>query len=879
MKGDAGPFARSARGCGCPTLSPSAPHFLTRSSLCFASLTPTLPAVESALLGNIPGLRVYKSYELGAQMGSAGPGLAFRVYDARPRKGGARVSVWLLDKRALAEGGGQEGRSRRQAAERFAAKLKAGAARMGKLRHPGVLRLVEAPDESRAGLALVTEPVLGSVANFLGRYARIARVPAALKAELSELEAKVGVLQLLDALAFLHGTGLTHASVSPDSVVLTPGGQWKLSGFEFAESAAGIGGADALPPGVGGGAASQQGGHFRWDEGFEARGMGSGADQEQELPEAPALAYTAPEIVAGGVPTPAADVFSLCALLHELLERKPLLACGGDLLSYKREVERIGTGAGSAFPRVPAAERRDLCLALAPNAAIRPASAALGGVPFFAGDASVRIVRFLSRMLERDPVHKAQFLQMLLGAWRSLPPRVLELHVLPPLLAELRDEASRVAALKVVLQIAESQDQETFVRCTLLGLQPVCASADGEALVMLLRALPVLVERWPDKAATEADLLAMVVRAIDSPVAVVSGEGLRAVAPVAAKVDYAAARKHILPRLHERGVRGTTPAARVAAVEAMRALAEGVFRGDRQTLELMCQSLGAVAQADSSAVVVAAVVKTGEVIAANGGLETAATKVLPLLCPLLVSRALTGTEFGALVATVRGILETVEAKYGGQAPVIGAAGSGGAVSAGAQRLPASGSSVASKPMGNWDDDLKVKALPGTTPAILAAPSGVPSSMLPPQSTVNDPFGMPGLQPTMGGGMRPMQAARMAPASAAAPMAPTAPAVTPVLGAPPATAKPGAPVDIFAGMSLGGPGSSVVGGVSGAPSMLAPPPRAAGAAMPAIFGGGAEAPAVASPPRRASGAPMPDLFNAGAQALAAPPAADNPFGLL
>ena len=62
--------------------------------------------VESALLGTIPGLRVYKHYEiLGAQVASAGPALAFRVYDARPlaTKGDrGAVSVWLLDKRALA---------------------------------------------------------------------------------------------------------------------------------------------------------------------------------------------------------------------------------------------------------------------------------------------------------------------------------------------------------------------------------------------------------------------------------------------------------------------------------------------------------------------------------------------------------------------------------------------------------------------------------------------------------------------------------------------------------------------------------------------------------------------------------------------------------
>ena len=118
------------------------------------------------------------------------------------------------------------------------------------------------------------------------------------------------------------------------------------------------------------------------------------------------------------------------------LARSPLLRCGHDMLAYKRDVESIGTL--GAFAGVEAGPRRDLLLALSANPSHRPAAAALLGVPFFTADVQVRMVRFLSRMLERNPVHKAQFLQMLGSrapgsGWRALPARVLELHVLPRL--------------------------------------------------------------------------------------------------------------------------------------------------------------------------------------------------------------------------------------------------------------------------------------------------------------------------------------------------------------------------------------------------------------------------------------------------------------
>lgn len=835
--------------------------------------------VESALLGTIPGLRVYKHYEiLGAQVASAGPALAFRVYDARPlaTKGDrGAVSVWLLDKRALAGPGADK--ARRAQVERFVALVRAGAQRMGKLRHPGVIHLVQPLDESKAGIALVTEPVMGSAANLLERYDNLARVPKTLKdVELSPVEAKVGAMQLLDTIAFLHGTALAHAAVSPESVVVTTGGQWKLCGFEHAYSSVegGLGGVDALPPGVGGmGAAGAQ--HFRWEDegGFEARGFGGGeasSSRAHALPTAPLLAYTAPEVVSGAAPTPAADVFSVAALLHELLARSPLLRCGHDMLAYKRDVESIGTL--GAFAGVEAGPRRDLLLALSANPSHRPAAAALLGVPFFTADVQVRMVRFLSRMLERNPVHKAQFLQMLGSrapgsGWRALPARVLELHVLPPLLAELRDDTMRLATLRVVLDVAAGQSPEAFQRTTLAGLRgcfgKVASGGEAEAFVLLLGAADMLAERYPDKAAIEADLLPLVCKGIDSKDDAVVQAAIACAPGLAGKVDYAIAKKSLMPRLHVKGTEGL-PEHKVLAVDAMRELASEYMSGDRQLLEQMCASLAAVVAADGSPPVLGAVVRCASAIGDKAGLEIAASKVLPLLCPLLVARGQSGSTFAQTSAAVHAILDRIQAQYGDKhaATEVVAATARGDVSTvgttGAAR--ASSGAYAGRPTpaatGNWDDALK--------PAALAAPSGA--------------FAVP---------------------------APTPSASDPFSIAPAAHAVSTGPASIRTGGSLDGSNFSSVGTVnlesthrgaaSGAASgstraavpPLAPPPRYspamaaptdffAGMSVGSGIGVGPAAPAAAlhAQAQPASSAPMPDIFSS---APAAAP--DNPFGLL
>ncbi|KAG1367685.1 putative Scy1-like protein 2 [Cocos nucifera] len=50
-----------------------------------------------------------------------------------------------------------------------------------RLRHPGVVHVVQALDESKTAVAMVTEPLLASVANALGNYDNIPKIPKELK--------------------------------------------------------------------------------------------------------------------------------------------------------------------------------------------------------------------------------------------------------------------------------------------------------------------------------------------------------------------------------------------------------------------------------------------------------------------------------------------------------------------------------------------------------------------------------------------------------------------------------------------------------------------------------------------------------------------------
>lgn len=53
-----------------------------------------------------------------------------------------------------------------------------------------------------------------------------------------DIELKYGMLQMTEALSFLHYTGqIIHKNVSPSCIFITKKGTWKLGGFEFIERA------------------------------------------------------------------------------------------------------------------------------------------------------------------------------------------------------------------------------------------------------------------------------------------------------------------------------------------------------------------------------------------------------------------------------------------------------------------------------------------------------------------------------------------------------------------------------------------------------------------------------------------------------------------
>ena len=630
-------------------------------------------------------LKACRDYELSPEpVACGGSGGVFAVYDGF-RKGAkvdaqdARVSVWLLDKRALSETYAKDD------VEELLALVRKDASQWLKLRHPNVLRVHAPLEENRNALALVTEPVLASLADVLDNGAALRekrrskrrrdRSAAASSSSepppgdddappshlshlrLSKLEIKHGILQLADALAFLHaGAGVVHRALSPETVAVTSAGGWKLAGgLSHAASMRGESG-DAM---------------FHLDTAHAA--LSKNGVPLDPLPLMPKLAYLAPELVLGaggngvsaGEPTPASDVFSLGAMFFELLTGRKWLEIpelSQTVGEYRGALAKAGvgtsTGAGTSGRGSADAEATALTRsACAEDPSARPDAAALKSAAYFSADPGLRAIHRLDRFIKLDVLGRAAFLRELQGQWDLFDSRTLVTRVLPPLLAELRTPQLQPLVLPIILQLCERQEPRDFSQHTLPHLAPLLETATGATLGEILRYAGAFAKRTVDDADFEARVLPAVLRGTRAPEILVQEEALRQIVGVVGRVGAETMRRDVVPRLHAAASETTTAAVRVNALMALGKVTPGLGPPEwNATLDM----LHALTKVDHSAATVMCVLGVADAVgrAAGGGL--AASRVLPLCCPLTFAPGLNRRQLATALGVIRGMLDRIE---------------------------------------------------------------------------------------------------------------------------------------------------------------------------------------------------------------------------
>ncbi|CAI0556334.1 unnamed protein product [Linum tenue] len=590
----------------------------------------------------VTGPKALQDYQLIDQIGSAGPGLAWKLYSARPVREAARqypvVCVWVLDKKALSEARIRVGLSK-AAEDSFLDVVRADATRLVRLRHPGVVHVVQALDENKNAMAMVTEPLFASVANVLGNLENVEKVPKELKGiEMGLLEVKHGLLQIAETLDFLHNNAhLIHRAIAPENVLMTASGAWKLGGFCF-----------TIPSDQGGNLASSHAFHYaEYDV------------EDSIMPLQPSLNYTAPELVRSKVPSAgsASDIFSFGCLAYHLIAHKPLFDCHNNVKMYMNTLNYLSSG---SFSSIPSELVPDLQRMLSANESFRPSAMDFTGSGFFRNDTRLRALRFLDHLLERDNMQKSEFLKALSDMWKDFDSRVLRYKVLPPLCAELRNMVMQPMILPMVLTIAESQDKVDFELSTLPALVPVLSTAAGETLLLLVKHADLIINKASHETLVSS-VLPMLVRAYDDTDPRIQEEVLKKSVSLAKQLDPQLVKQAILPRVHGLALKTTVAAVRVNALLCFVEFAHSL---DKHAILDMLQTIGRCTAVDRSAPTLMCTLGVANSILKQFGVEFVAEHVLPLLSPLLIAQQLNVQQFAKYMLFVKDVLRMIEEMRG-----------------------------------------------------------------------------------------------------------------------------------------------------------------------------------------------------------------------
>ena len=477
---------------------------------------------------------------IGKQIGSGGPGYRWSLHTATRKSNQQEYTVFKYSKPAKGSPGCD-------LHNELVEILKRDPVQLGRLRHPSLLQLeATVVESSDGGILFVTEPLLCSLGNALGRYENVQPLPVWLKEyELDEVEIQCGLLQIAKGLDFLHSDAkMIHLGVAPENIYINKNGEWKIGGFSFSQYS-------SYQPRKGSTGDSSEGDRVQYRE----------WDSRQANYLQPPLNYAAPECVYNGIYRAESDVFSYAVLIYSCFNRsEPLFECRDNVLTYKQRLSGFqqqvrnqpSHSVHHLFKNVPPAIAPVLGSAVgAVNPADRPTAAVITTTcPYFESMLTTTI-KYLDTLVEKEDVEKAEFLKGLvsiLGAG-GFSQRVQRQRILPSLLEELKSPLQIPFVLPNVFAIADGCSKREFQDLIFPSLIPVFKIDDPiQVVLILMQKMDLLLQKTgPDD--MKNVVLPMVYKSLDHPSTRIQELCSKILPDFAPVIEFGSLKNSVFPRL------------------------------------------------------------------------------------------------------------------------------------------------------------------------------------------------------------------------------------------------------------------------------------------------------------------------------------------
>mmetsp|Transcript_56429 Transcript_56429/g.104457 ORF Transcript_56429/g.104457 Transcript_56429/m.104457 type:complete len:808 (+) Transcript_56429:143-2566(+) len=516
----------------------------------------------------------------------------------------------------------------KNAKENILETLRKDATNLQRLKHPHILSVVEALNEERSTLVFATKPVVGTVAQLLENN----------RHELSPLEMKCGLLDVAEALQFLHeGAKTAHLNISPHSIFIDPQGRWLLGGLGHSMSG------------------------LQWGQVVDSPYPMATDTPPGQLSAEPVPRYSAPEMFQ--MPAKCgmeSDIFSMGLLTYELMssDRQPLLRTAPR--GYSESLLRASS--------VPPDLAPTLAKVLSGSPSTRLTIAGFINSEFFM-DVNVRAIRFLEQLNEKEEAQRVTFLRglpKLLTDPKSplCSQRVLRERVLPRLCAATLFPSLYGMVVPNIISILKREkvtDPAHFQAKLWPILKPLFSAKEIpiEVVILFLKELDVLVQLSSNEE-TQAVLLPFVLRCLELQEPTILNEVLEKVPYLHKKFEYRQVKDQILPRMLQ--LMASTSMVKVK-VQVLMGLTKILEIFDKNTIiDSLLPAFQQLAKTDRTPAVCMCLLGCLDAMSKQLGHKITAEKIIPLIVPMLVEESLTSEQFETQLSVCKKLLQRVESQ-------------------------------------------------------------------------------------------------------------------------------------------------------------------------------------------------------------------------
>eukprot|EP00118_Oscarella_pearsei_P002048 m.9311 g.9311 ORF g.9311 m.9311 type:complete len:1208 (+) comp21266_c0_seq1:2-3625(+) len=591
-----------------------------------------LDRIKTAVRGN----PVIREYELLRHVGSGGPWSLWKIYDGVKKSTRQEVSIFLYDKKAA-----EAEKVPKKEREAIINMLKKGPTQLVKLRHPGLLTIAHGIEESRDMLAFVSEPVVASLANLLGKYENApSPLPLSIKEyQLDPLEMKYGLLQVAESLDFLHnGVKLIHSNLIPENVIVNKSGAWKIFGLNF-----------SVFINYQGGTVAKMAFH-EWNSKLSYRTQ-------------PSLNFLAPEYILNKSCDTASDMYTYANLVHATFNQgKPLFESENNVLTYKHHAEQLSRVLPHSFFNIPEAGQEHVRLLLNLETSVRPDSTQMTKSPLF-DDIAIVTLQYLDTLMQKEDIHKSQFFKTLHKVLPRLPKRVTLQRALPALCTEFRNPQMIPFVLPNVLFIAEDCNTDEYIRYVLPYLKPVFKVHEPiQVLLIFLQKMDLLLTKTPPDA-VRSDVLPMIIRALASSSTQIQELCVSILPTFASMIDYSSMKHAIVPKLKFLCLETNSLKVRINVLVCVAKILDVMDKW--MVLEEILPMLEAMPSKEPGVLMsMLGVLKECTNHKKLGfDKEVLATRVIPFLFPLSVELTLNEAQFKSFMSVIKDMIRRIEADH------------------------------------------------------------------------------------------------------------------------------------------------------------------------------------------------------------------------